>query len=108
MKNTMALLEKALNKKTASAWARDLNITPGALTNAKQRGRLSPTLAGNLAINLGENAEHWIAIAAIEAEPASEQLERLKRHERAWLNTSIVTRLMHCIFGSNNRLNYSR
>lgn len=84
MHQTLDLLTKALAKQSASAWARSLNITPSALTNARARGRLSPALAGNLAIDLGENPEHWIAVAALEAEPESELLARLKTHANRW------------------------
>lgn len=71
MDSTLELLEKALKKKRAAAWARELGISSAAITQAKKRGNLSPVIAGSLAINLGENAQHWIAIAAIEAERAS-------------------------------------
>ena len=77
MPNTMQLLDQALQKQRASAWARELNLTESAFSIAKKRGRLSPVLAGNLAIKLGENPEHWIAIAALEAEPNSELLAQL-------------------------------
>jgi len=69
MTHSLDLLRKALEIKTASEWSRTLNIVPSTLTNAKRAGRLSPTLAGNFAINLGEDATKWIAIAAMEAEP---------------------------------------
>jgi len=84
MPNTMQLLDQALQKQRASAWARELNLTESALSIAKKRGRLSPVLAGNLAIKLGENPEHWIAVAALEAEPDSELLARLKTSANSW------------------------
>jgi hypothetical protein len=84
MPNTMQLLDQALQKQRASVWARELNLTDSAITQAKKRGRLSPVLAGNLAIKLGENPEHWIAVAALEAEPESELLASLKKNASIW------------------------
>ena len=78
MTSTTDLLKMALKKKTASEWARLYNLTPGTFTNAKTRGRLSPLLAGNIAIDLGENPDHWMAIAAIEAERESPLRDRLR------------------------------
>lgn len=84
MTNTLELLDKALAIKSASAWARTFNIVPGAIANARTRGRLSPVLAGNLAIELGESPEHWIAIAAIEQEKETPLLQRLKDCQGNW------------------------
>lgn len=85
MPTTMALLEKALRVKRAAAWAKELNLTDSALTQAKKRGRLSPTLAGTLAEQLHEDAVKWTAVAAIEAEPDTPLRERLlKNLEQAW------------------------
>lgn len=78
MTSTTDLLKMALEKKTASEWARLYNLTPGTFTNAKTRGRLSPVLAGNIAIDLGENPDHWMAVAAIEAERESPLRDRLR------------------------------
>lgn len=78
MQTTMDLFEKALTKQHAAAWAREFNMTPAAISIAKRQRRLSPVLAGNLAIKLGENPEHWMAIAAMEAEPESPLLNQLK------------------------------
>ena len=90
MRQTLDLLNKALEKQSASAWARALNITPSAITNARARGRLSPALAGNLAIDLGENPEHWVAVAALEAEPESELLTRLLADANKWRKRSLA------------------
>lgn len=84
MQTTMELFEKALTVKHASAWARDYNVTPEAFSMAKRQGRLSPILAGNIAIDLGEDAEHWIAVATIEATKESELLTRLKKRGNIW------------------------
>lgn len=87
MKTTIELFEKALTVQRAAAWAREFNLTPAALSIAKKQRRLSPVLAGNFAMKLGESAEHWIAIAALEAEPKSELLERLKKANKGWLHS---------------------
>lgn len=84
MTKTIELLDKALEKKHAAAWAREFNLTRAALTIAKKQGRLSPVLAGNLAIELGEDPVQWIAIAALEAERESEQLTRLTNRVKNW------------------------
>lgn len=81
MPKTMELFARALAVQNAAAWANEFNLTRGALSIAKKKGRLSPALAGNFAIELGEDAEHWIAIAAIEAEGDSPLLERLRRSQ---------------------------
>jgi hypothetical protein len=84
MPNTMDLLQKALSVKRAAHWCDELNVDVSTISKAKQRGRLSPVLAGNLAIKLGENPEHWIAVAALEAEPESELLTRLLANANSW------------------------
>lgn len=78
MQSTMELFQNALRVKPAADWAKSLNITRQTFSMAKKANRLSPALAGNLAIELGESPEHWIAIAAIEAEKNSPLLDRLK------------------------------
>ena len=85
MQKTMDLYEMALRKQHAAAWAREFNITTAALSHAVKKGRLSPILAGNFAIDLGEDAEKWMAIAAIEAEPRDTSLlARLKSRVKPW------------------------
>ncbi len=84
MPKTMELLDKALEIKRAASWCREFNLTEAALSLARKRGRLSPTLAGNFAIKLGESPEQWIAIAALEAEPDSPLLDELKAKTSRW------------------------
>jgi hypothetical protein len=81
MQNTMELLTKALDMKRAARWCEEMDLDISTLSQAKKRGRLSPVLAGSFAIELGEDAEHWIAVAAIEAEKPSPLLERLRRSQ---------------------------
>jgi hypothetical protein len=84
MTRSMELMERALEKKTAAAWARELNITAQVFSMAKRVNRISPALAGNLAIELGEPPERWIAIAALEAEKESPLTERLRAFGEKW------------------------
>lgn len=84
MNTTMELFEKALTIQNAAAWARKFNLTPAAMSVAKKKQRLSPVLAGNFAIELGEDAAAWIAVAALEAEPDSQLLQRLKKGFPSW------------------------
>ena len=69
---TSELLEKALKLKTVSKWGRRLKTTPNMLTEARSKGRLSPIFAGNLAIDMEEDAVKWMAIAVLEIERKSE------------------------------------
>lgn len=69
MPTTMQLLDRALQLKPAARWADALDLSDSTITQAKKRGRLSPTLAGELADELGEDPRDWITIAALEAEP---------------------------------------
>jgi hypothetical protein len=79
MQTTMDLLSKALEKQpSAYAWCKELGLSKSTLAVAKHRGRLAPSVAGGLAMKLGESPAEWIAIAALEAEPASPLLEQLK------------------------------
>lgn len=85
MQNTMELFNRAMTvQPSAKAWCDKLGISRNVLAVAKVRGKLSPALAGNLAIELGEDAEHWIAVAAIEAEKESPLLQRLKKRQEIW------------------------
>lgn len=89
--NKITLSQAALGSKVAvvkssmhHAWARDVNITPEALSMAKIQGRLSTVLSRNLAIELGDDPVHWTAVAAIEATRESEQFGRFKNRVNSW------------------------
>lgn len=72
METTLNLLHRALAQNNSQAfWSEQLHMGRNALANAKLRGRLSPTVAGNLARLIGEDATYWTALAALEAEPDS-------------------------------------
>jgi plasmid maintenance system antidote protein VapI len=86
MDSTMDLLNRALTERELSQteWCRELQVNRTALAVAKMRGRLSPTLAGNVARLMGEDVEHWITIAALEAEPDSKGKQTLVRKLNSW------------------------
>jgi hypothetical protein len=78
MPHTIELLEKALQMRRASQWCERFNITKGTISQAKKRGRLSPTLAGVFAMEIGADPIFWTAVAAAEAEPPGPLRERLE------------------------------
>lgn len=84
MPQTIDLLNKALEIKTASEWARLFNIVPSAITNARRAGRVSPALAGNLAIELGEDAERWMLAAQLESRQEIQLMDRLRERKPEW------------------------
>lgn len=77
MKTTVELMQKALTIKSAAEWARHLGITRGLFTNAKNRGNLSPIVAGEIAGEIGEDPAKWIVIATLETGRDSACKERL-------------------------------
>jgi hypothetical protein len=88
MQSTLTLLDKALAIAPMPVWAQRLGVHRNALRNARASGHLTPVLAGNLALELQENPEHWIAVAVVEGEKPSPAKDALaKRLAKAWLNT---------------------
>lgn len=83
MQNTMTLLGKAMEVKGLSDWATDLGLSKRALYTAKDRGHLSPAIAGALAEQIGQNPDEWIVIAALESERDSACKERMLKR---WAN----------------------
>ncbi len=79
MQTTMDLLEKALEIHSAAEWHKRLDLSRNALHSAKQRGNLSPSIAGALAEEIGENAQKWMVIAALEGERESACKSRMVR-----------------------------
>jgi hypothetical protein len=77
MQNTMNLLEQALSMQPAQYWHEKLNLNRNALHNAKQRGHISPAIAGALAEELGQNVKDWIVVAALESERESACKDRM-------------------------------
>ncbi len=68
MQSTMSLLDAALANQPAPYWTEKLKLSRSALHTAKTRGHLSPAIAGALADELGEDAQKWIVVAALESE----------------------------------------
>lgn len=68
MQNTMNLLDSALAVQPAPYWHEKLKLSRNALHTAKNRGHLSPAIAGALAEELGQPVKDWIVIAALESE----------------------------------------
>lgn len=67
MTSTLELLARALADQTNTSLADKLHIHLSLFSQARNRRRLSPILAGRVAGLLGENVTHWIAVAALEA-----------------------------------------
>lgn len=79
MQHTLELLDRATQIKSIPEWTRELKLSRNAINNAKNRGHLSPIVAGALAVEMGEDATKWIAIAALELERDSACKERMLR-----------------------------
>lgn len=86
MATTYDLLTEALAQKTPSEWARDLNVTPSAITNARQKKRLSPGMAANIAAALGKSPGDWALVAAQENEKEADLWQQLKTRMPTWNN----------------------
>jgi hypothetical protein len=59
-----------------------LGLSKQALYNAKERGHLSPAIAGALADVMGQDPKDWIVIAALESERDSACKERMLKRVR--------------------------
>jgi len=79
MNTTKDLLDRALKVQPAKQWCDRYNISQTYLSSTKRRGHLSPALAGNFAMDLGEDAKHWIVVAALENERENEINKRLRK-----------------------------
>lgn len=90
LQTTMDLLDEALCRNTATYWCRQMDVNRTALAVARARGRLSPTIAGNLARLMGMDTERWIAIAALEGEPESYGKNKLLMKMQHWREVTSV------------------
>ena len=68
MQSTLNLLDEAIKVQGLSDWAAKLGLSKRALYTARDRGHLSPAIAGALAEELGQDAKEWIVVAALESE----------------------------------------
>lgn len=82
MPHTMNLLAQALELKSVPEWTKELGLSKQALYNAKERGHLSPAIAGALADVMGQDPKDWIVIAALESERDSACKERMLKRVR--------------------------
>ncbi|MBT2327042.1 hypothetical protein J7E62_32685 [Variovorax paradoxus] len=82
MRTTMDLLELALENGNLHALSLALGLHAEALRTARSRGRLSPVLAGCLALELQQDPATWMAIAALEIERERAPKTKLLRHFR--------------------------
>jgi plasmid maintenance system antidote protein VapI len=81
MKTTLELVDAALAKTELSerALSTKLGMAPTNIAMARQRGTVSPLVAGQLAALLDLNVEHWIAVAVLESAPKSRMTDQLRR-----------------------------
>ena len=84
MQNTMNLLDAALKQKPAPVWHEELKLSRNALHTARNRGHLSPAIAGVLAEKLGQDVNRWIVIAALESERESACKNHLLKKIQNW------------------------
>ncbi|MEJ1165813.1 hypothetical protein V9K97_19070 [Variovorax sp. CCNWLW186] len=68
MQSTLNLLDDAVKVQGLSDWAAKLGLSKRALYTARDRGHLSPAIAGALASELGQDPREWIVVAALESE----------------------------------------
>lgn len=88
MQTTMNLLDAALQIEPAPYWHRALKLGRSTLHTARQRGHLSPAIAGAMAKHMGEPVEKWICIAALESEKDSACKELLiSEAGKTWLHS---------------------
>ena len=75
MPNTMELLNRALAAKKAIRWCEEMGLDPSAITHARKRGKLSPTMAAHMAMGIDEDPIKWAAIAGIEGDTYNPELK---------------------------------
>jgi len=81
MDSTLDLLDAAMTEFDISARALSLQLghSPWTLNRARERGTLSPVIAGQIAELMQLSVEHWMARAVLESEPSSRATDRLRR-----------------------------
>lgn len=67
MNATSQLLAFASKQRKPAQWARDMNIDPSTLAQAKRRKHVSPEITGFIAEALGLDTDKWVAVAGLEA-----------------------------------------
>lgn len=84
MTATLELLDRALEQRSASEWARSLGVHRCVFTDARNRGHLTPVVAGGLALEMGEDPREWITVAVIEGEKESPAKQALAKKLASW------------------------
>lgn len=80
MERSITLLNRALERTSATELANTIGVRHSALSNCKKVGQLSPLVAGGIAVFLSENIEHWMAVAATESARAGKAKTLLMKH----------------------------
>jgi len=80
MERSITLLERALDGRRYIDVADEIGVGIPALANSKRVGHLSPLVAGQLAVFLSENVEHWMAVAALESAKPGKARRMLESH----------------------------
>ena len=83
MQTTMNLLEQALLTMPIPELTKKLGLSRQTLYTAKDRGHLSPAIAGAIAEEMGQDSKDWIVIAALESERDSACKDRMLKR---WKN----------------------
>ncbi len=78
MQTTQELVAKALDTHPAPYWHKALGVNRNLLHNAKAQGGLSPSVAGAIALELGEDWQAWVITAALESAKQSACTERMR------------------------------
>jgi plasmid maintenance system antidote protein VapI len=81
MRTTLDLIDAAITKTGMSQreLCRHLGVSVANLAMARQRGSVSPIVAGQLAALLDLNVEHWMAVSVLESTPKSRVTDSLRR-----------------------------
>jgi hypothetical protein len=79
----MNLLDQALALAPIPAWTKRLHLSRDAIAVAKNKGKLTPVIAGALAVELHEDPTKWIALATLESAPESPAKEALLKKLKA-------------------------
>lgn len=82
MQTTMNLLERAIAVAPIPTWTAKLKLSRDAIATAKHRGKLSPVIAGGLALELNEDPQKWMTLAIIEGEKPSAAKDLLVKQLR--------------------------
>lgn len=90
MKQSIELLDMALEREPISFWSKKIGLSRGALHQCKFRGNLSPSIAWALAEELGLDPQPWTLLAAAEGERESAAKRRMLKSIAASVLTASV------------------